>query len=164
MKSVRLISAIVAAAAAMASGNALSESLDAQAQAAKLLSRPHTPAASALYEQADVPSTSAPADAQASAAALLSGRGTSEEAKAAARIASPTATRTHLDAQGHAATLLSGSRIAVRERAQTTAVVELSGEHPAVLVSKNWRVRGIDPNQFIVAHPARLRLLDSSPN
>jgi hypothetical protein len=40
---------------------------------------------------------------------------------------------------------------------------EALGEHPAVLVSKNWSTRGIDPNTFIVAHPARLALLAASP-
>jgi hypothetical protein len=37
------------------------------------------------------------------------------------------------------------------------------GEHPAVLVARTWSVRGIDPNTFIVAHPARLTLLAASP-
>jgi hypothetical protein len=40
---------------------------------------------------------------------------------------------------------------------------ETLGEHPAVLVQKNWNNRGIDTNTFIVAHPARLTLLAASP-
>lgn len=28
------------------------------------------------------------------------------------------------------------------------------GQHPAVLVSKNWSSRGIDPNTLILSHPA----------
>jgi hypothetical protein len=53
--------------------------------------------------------------------------------------------------------LLSGSRPRAEEAVQTTATAPL-GEHPAILVAAQWRLRGIDPNQFIVAHPARLAL------
>jgi hypothetical protein len=42
-------------------------------------------------------------------------------------------------------------------------VAETLGEHPAVLVQRAWSTRGIDPNTFIVAHPARLPLLAASP-
>lgn len=38
------------------------------------------------------------------------------------------------------------------------------GEHPAVIVARNWNARGIDPNTFIVAHPARLQLVAKSPS
>jgi hypothetical protein len=41
---------------------------------------------------------------------------------------------------------------------------EKLGEHPAVIVARNWNARSIDPNTFIVAHPARLQLLAASPN
>ena len=41
---------------------------------------------------------------------------------------------------------------------------EKLGEHPAVIVARNWSARGIDPNTFIVAHPARLQLLAASPS
>jgi hypothetical protein len=41
---------------------------------------------------------------------------------------------------------------------------ETPGQHPAVLVQKSWNARGIDPNTFIVAHPARLTLLAASPS
>jgi hypothetical protein len=36
------------------------------------------------------------------------------------------------------------------------------GQHPAVLVAQKWSTRGIDPNTFIVAHPARLQLVAAS--
>jgi hypothetical protein len=34
------------------------------------------------------------------------------------------------------------------------AIAESLGEHPAVLVARTWSSRGIDPNTFIVRHPA----------
>jgi hypothetical protein len=37
------------------------------------------------------------------------------------------------------------------------------GQHPAVLVMQKWQTRGIDPNTFIVLHPAGGRLLAASP-
>jgi hypothetical protein len=37
------------------------------------------------------------------------------------------------------------------------------GQHPAVLVAQKWETRGIDPNTFIVLHPAGPRLLAASP-
>jgi hypothetical protein len=43
------------------------------------------------------------------------------------------------------------------------AIAEPLGEHPAVLVARAWSSRGIDPNTFIVAHPAGLRWLSESP-
>lgn len=43
------------------------------------------------------------------------------------------------------------------------AIADTLGEHPAVLVARTWSTRGIDPNTFIVAHPARLGLLAASP-
>jgi len=42
-------------------------------------------------------------------------------------------------------------------------VAESLGEHPAVLVARTWNSRGIDPNTFIVAHPAGLRWVNASP-
>jgi hypothetical protein len=44
-----------------------------------------------------------------------------------------------------------------------SASTDTTGQHPAVLVAKTWNSRGIDPNTFIVAHPAGLRLLAASP-
>jgi hypothetical protein len=41
---------------------------------------------------------------------------------------------------------------------------EKLGEHPAVIVARTWNARGIDPNTFIVAHPARGQLIAASPN
>lgn len=38
------------------------------------------------------------------------------------------------------------------------------GEHPAVTVARTWNNRGIDPNTFIVAHPAGLKLTTASPS
>ncbi len=57
---------------------------------------------------------------------------------------------------------LSAAALMVAALAQPV-VAETLGEHPAVLVSKSWSTRGIDPNTFIVAHPARLTLLAASP-
>ena len=37
------------------------------------------------------------------------------------------------------------------------------GQHPTVLVAQQWQTRGIDPNTFIVLHPAGARLLAASP-
>ena len=36
----------------------------------------------------------------------------------------------------------------------TSAIAEGLGEHPAVIVARTWNTRGIDPNTFIVLHPA----------
>ena len=44
-----------------------------------------------------------------------------------------------------------------------TAVAETLGEHPAVSVARAWNSRGIDPNTFIVRHPAGLAWVDASP-
>ena len=43
------------------------------------------------------------------------------------------------------------------------AMAEPLGEHPAVLVARTWNTRGIDPNTFIVAHPAGPRWVSESP-
>ena len=43
------------------------------------------------------------------------------------------------------------------------AIAEPLGEHPAVLVARTWSSRGIDPNTFIVAHPAGPRWVSESP-
>jgi len=43
------------------------------------------------------------------------------------------------------------------------AIAEPLGEHPAVLVARTWSNRGIDPNTFIVAHPASPRWVSESP-
>jgi hypothetical protein len=167
MKLRLLLPAIVATATTLgASASAHSEPRDAQAQAAALLSRPHAPGPLKAHEGA--PSSSAAVDAHASAAALLSGRSSSRQASAPVRIA-PSVARMQLDAHTHAAALLKGSRTTVGshvttgETLRTTQVGEPLSEHPAVLVAQTWHVRGIDPNTFIVAHPARLQLVAASP-
>lgn len=38
--------------------------------------------------------------------------------------------------------------------AKARASAESLGDHPAVLVAQSWSYRGIDPNTFIVLHPA----------
>ena len=43
------------------------------------------------------------------------------------------------------------------------AIAEALGEHPAVLVARTWSSRGIDPNTFIVLHPAGPVWVDASP-
>ena len=35
-----------------------------------------------------------------------------------------------------------------------SAIAETLGEHPAVIVARTWSTREIDPNTFIVLHPA----------
>jgi hypothetical protein len=42
-------------------------------------------------------------------------------------------------------------------------IAEPLGEHPAVLVARTWSTRGIDPNTFIVQHPAGPVWLSASP-
>ena len=44
-----------------------------------------------------------------------------------------------------------------------TAIAQTLGEHPAVVVAKCWNSRGIDPNTFIVRHPAGPIWLNASP-
>jgi hypothetical protein len=43
------------------------------------------------------------------------------------------------------------------------AIAGSLGEHPAVLVARTWSSRGIDPNTFIVQHPAGRVWLNASP-
>jgi len=43
------------------------------------------------------------------------------------------------------------------------AIAETRGEHPAVLVSRSWSTRAIDPNTFIVQHPAGHTWVSESP-
>lgn len=45
-----------------------------------------------------------------------------------------------------------------------SAVAATLGDHPAVLVAKTWKERGIDPNTFIVLHPAGPIYLAASPS
>jgi len=43
------------------------------------------------------------------------------------------------------------------------AFAESLAEHPAVLVAQKWSSRGIDPNTFIVLHPAGPIWVNASP-
>jgi hypothetical protein len=43
------------------------------------------------------------------------------------------------------------------------AIAEPLGEHPAVLLARTWSTRGIDPNIFILLHPAAPKFLAESP-
>jgi hypothetical protein len=159
MKSrVLLLSAIVAATAGLSVGAAQADQSDAQAQAAALLS------SSYVTSPAIASSASAQAvqgDAQAQAAALLSG-GRISQSDASEQVATSRVER--LDAQAHAATLLSGTRSTVQETARTSATTQQLGDHPAVIAARTWSTRGLDPNTFVVAHPARLELVAASPS
>jgi hypothetical protein len=128
---------------------------DAQTQAAALLSRPQTSETSS-HELAPVYSSAlAATDAQARAAALLSGVHAGHVATTTVN-ASRSAVAS--DAHAQAAALLSGARTTAKS-STVSATSETLGQHPAVLVAQQWSTRGIDPNTFIVAHPARLELL-----
>ena len=163
MKLRLLVPAIVATATALgASGGAHSEALDGQAQAAALLSRPDIAGPVKAQESRYAAPSSAAMDAHATAAALLGGRTSAPQANASVRVAG-SAVSTPLDAHAQAAALLTGSHVTVGESSQSTHRSERLGEHPAVLVAQTWSMRGIDPNTFIVAHPARLQLLAASP-
>jgi hypothetical protein len=155
-----LIPAILAATAAFGtSADALSAPFDAHAQAAALLSRPQTSGSSSAHEPAPAYSSAfAATDAHARAAALLSGVHIGNGAETAVNVTRPAAA---LDAHAQAAALLSGPQITARNSPINEAR-ETLGQHPAVLVAQKWSTRGIDPNTFIVAHPARLTLLAAS--
>ena len=106
-----LLPVIFATSAAIADVQATARSsrADAQAQAAALLSRPHTLGgvkADEVRLQSPSPA-STPADAQAQAAALLSGVRPASRVSAFARVVEP---RPVVDAQAQAAALLTGSR------------------------------------------------------
>ena len=57
---------------------------------------------------------------------------------------------------------LAAAALVVASLAQP-AIAETLGEHPAVIVARTWSTRGIDPNTFIVLHPARPQFLAASP-
>jgi hypothetical protein len=44
-----------------------------------------------------------------------------------------------------------------------SAIAEGLGEHPAVIVARTWSTREIDPNTFIVLHPASPHFVAASP-
>jgi hypothetical protein len=155
-----LIPAILATTAAFgAPADAVSAPLDAHVQAAALLSRPQTSSSSFAHEPAPAYSSALAAiDAQASAAALLSGVHIGYGATTTVNVTRP---ERALDAHAQAAELLSGSQITARN-SPVSATSETLRQHPAVLVAQKWSTRGVDPNTFIVAHPARLTLLAAS--
>lgn len=164
MKLRLLVPAILASATAFgASASPHSAALDAQAQAAALLSRPTVAGPVKAHEGQYAVSSSVEMDAHASAAALLSGRTSETNAKASARVAASAVAPTRLDAHAHAATLLRGSHITSEERSRSTRRSESLNEHPAVLVAQTWSTRGIHPSTFIVGHPAGVQLLEASP-
>ena len=154
-----LIPAILATTAAFgASADSLSAPLDAHAQAATLLSRPQTSESSYAHEHAPAYSSAfAAADSHERAAALLSGLYVGDDAT----VVNPIRSAVALDAHSQAAALLSGSRITAKN-SRISETSRTLGQHPAVLVAQKWSTRGIDPNTFIVAHPARLQLLAAS--
>jgi hypothetical protein len=153
-----LISAILAASAGLGVGTAQASQADAQAQAAALLSSSHV--AASPSDGANPTSNSAGGDAQAQAAALLSGVRADQAAIESVQIPSSRAERS-LDAQAQAAALLSGTRTPVT--AQTSATTEKLGDHPAVVAARTSSTRGIDPNTFIVGHPAGVQVNAVSP-
>jgi hypothetical protein len=44
-----------------------------------------------------------------------------------------------------------------------SAIAQTLGDHPAVIVARTWSTRGIDPNTFIVLHPAAPQFVAVSP-
>ncbi len=58
---------------------------------------------------------------------------------------------------------LMGGALALSAVLGQPASAENLGQHPAVLVAQKWETREIDPNTFIVLHPAGQRLLPASP-
>ena len=160
MRTHLLFPVIVATATAFGpSSSAQSEPTDAQAEARALL---NGSLVSAPTKAQDLPYTrsSAAMGVHASAAALLSGRTSGSRASNSDNVASATKS---LDAQAHAATLLRGSDIPVEEALRTTRISRPQETHPAVRVAQTWSTRGIDPNTFIVAHPAGVQLTAASP-
>jgi len=59
--------------------------------------------------------------------------------------------------------ILASALSAVAFSASAPAIAESLGEHPAVIVAREWNSQGIDPNTFIVLHPAAPRFLAASP-
>jgi hypothetical protein len=160
MKTRLLLPVIVASVTAFgASGSARSEPVDAQAKAAALLNRPLLSGPATAQEHRHLRSSAA-IDVHASAAALLSGRALVSQANDDDDVAWAVATKS-LDAHAHAATLLRGAGISVEEALRSTQVSKPLETHPAVRVAQSWSTRGIDPNTFIVGHPAGVQLQTS---
>lgn len=117
-----LMPVIFATTAAIADTAAIASSrrADAQAQAAALLSCPHTSGGvNADRVRSPSPSpASATAGAQAQAAALLSGRRAGNQVKAFSSVLEPSGARISVDAHVHARELLSGSRSSTDSQVQ----------------------------------------------
>lgn len=45
----------------------------------------------------------------------------------------------------------------------SSAIAQTLAEHPAVIVARTWSTQGIDPNTFIVQHPAAPQFVAVSP-
>jgi hypothetical protein len=164
MKTHSLLPAIFATATAFASGSAHSDIADAHAQAAALLSRPYLSGHVQASERQDARSASAVSDAHGRAAALLSGGIPNRQASASRGVMASPIAPVLLDAHAQAAALLSGTHVNADKGSRSTRMSQPLGAHPAVLVAQTWSARGIDPNSFIVAHPARLQLFGVSPS
>jgi hypothetical protein len=117
-----LMPVILATTAAIADTQATAPSsrADAQAQAAALLSRPHTSLGVKTDEVRSPSSSLVPttADAQSQAALLLSGARPGSQVRAFPRVVEPTDARPSADAQAQAAALLSGSRASAHSQVQ----------------------------------------------
>jgi hypothetical protein len=115
-----LSSAFATAAVADTQATAPSSRADAQAQAAALLSRPHTSGAVKTDEVRSPSSSlvSTTADAQAQAAMLLNGVRPGRQVRAFPRVVEATDSRPSADAQAQAAALLSASRAFAHSQVQ----------------------------------------------
>jgi len=152
-----LIPAILTTTAAFGdSADVVSAPRDAHAQAAGLLSGVQV--GHGTQTAVHVSRSAVVLDAHAQAAALLSGVHAGDSAETAVHASRSAVV---LDAHAQAAALLSGSRIVTKD-SRIGETAETLGQHPAVLVAQKWSTRGIDPNTFIVAHPARLHLLTAA--
>ena len=130
---------------------------DAQAQAAALLRGSLTSESLNTPKREIDSSASTAVDAHSHAAALMSGKQSGyEPARAVTR------SGTTSDAQSQAAALLGGSQSTAHKRVRASATRETVGHHPAVLVAQAWGARAIDPNTFIVGHPAGRQLVAAS--
>lgn len=100
------------------------------------------------------PGATAPHDAAASAdwsARIGTGRAVTESRSTG--VPAPT----HWSAQigtGQASPGRDVRKLAERNPAEARVIAEPLNDHPAVRIAQTWNSRGIDPNTFIVRHPA----------
>jgi len=121
-------SAYATAAIADTPATAPSSRVDAQAQAAALLSRPHT--SETVKADTRSPSSSpasAALDAHQSAAALLSGARSKSRVNPVSAVAESSDAQISTDAQAQAAALLSGSRLATSQTKRADSVTRTIG-------------------------------------